>query len=208
MRRSQFGLLPPVPVVMGCQFEGATMATVRAVGSKAGQVMEPCTSCAAVAKDQGVRTILPVNTAPLYDVAMNIENVSSGRMRHLIDGLDELLDVAGLERSNAARAKLAIALCDHLGERLGEDGLAAVNAAREFWLRGESVEYNRWFDLFSLGMNDQRMLQSIDRLVWSSLAQSGGLDSYAGQYLVLEAGLGVDDISAAIAEAVPGLSAG
>jgi len=73
------------------------MAKVRAVGSKAGQVMEPCTSCAAVVKDQGVRTILPINMPPLYDVAMNIENVSSGRMRHLIDGLDELLDVAGLE---------------------------------------------------------------------------------------------------------------
>ncbi len=49
----------------GADLKGATMATVRAVGSKAGQVMEPCTSCAAVAKDQGVRTVLPVKTQPL-----------------------------------------------------------------------------------------------------------------------------------------------
>lgn len=142
---------------------------------------------------------------------MNNEKVSCGRMRHLINGLDELLDVAGLERSNSARAKFAIALCDHLGDRLDGERLAAVNAAREFWLRGESVEYSKWFDLFSLRMNDQRILHSIDRLVWSALAHSGGLDSYTGEYLVLEAfdaGLGLDDISAAIAEAVPGFSAG
>ncbi|WP_258392087.1 RHS repeat domain-containing protein [Stenotrophomonas maltophilia] len=49
----------------GANWRGGTMATVRAVGSKAGQVMELCTSCATVAKDQGVRAILPVNTPPL-----------------------------------------------------------------------------------------------------------------------------------------------
>ena len=49
----------------GADLKGATMATVRAVGSKAGQVMEPCSSCAAVAKDQGVRAIHPVKTPPL-----------------------------------------------------------------------------------------------------------------------------------------------
>lgn len=141
---------------------------------------------------------------------MNGERASCVRMRQLIDGLDKFLDVAGLEQSSVARAKLAIALCDHLGDRLDGERLSAVNAAKGFWLRDEVVEYGKWFHLFSLRMNDQRYSSSIDRLVWSALAQSGGLDSYTGEYLALEAfdaGLAVDDIFAAIAEAVPGFSA-
>ncbi|HEL7629462.1 TPA: hypothetical protein UL921_001250 [Stenotrophomonas maltophilia] len=142
---------------------------------------------------------------------MNNEKVPCARVRQLIDTLDELLDVAGLEKSNIARAKFAISLCDHLGDRLDGERLAAVSAARDYWLRGKSVEYRKWFDLFSLMMDNQRNLHSIDRLVWGALAQSGGLDAYTGEYLVLEAfdaGLEVGDISAAIAEVLPDFSAG
>lgn len=138
---------------------------------------------------------------------MNSERTSCVRIRQLIEGLDDFLDFAGLERSSGARAKLAIALCDLLGDRLGGEGLAAVNAAKGFWFRGETVEYNRWFHLFSDRMNGQQHSNSVDRLVWSALAQSGGLDSYTGEYLALEAfdaGLAVDEIVAAIVEAVPG----
>jgi hypothetical protein len=65
MRRSQFGLLPPAPVVMGCQFEGGDDGDSSSSRFEGGQIMEPCTSCAAGAKGQGVRTILPVNAPPL-----------------------------------------------------------------------------------------------------------------------------------------------
>ncbi|MGE8216937.1 MAG: hypothetical protein ACN6RD_12130 [Stenotrophomonas maltophilia] len=142
---------------------------------------------------------------------MNDEKTSRVRMRQLIDALDDFLDVAGLERNSGARAKLAIVLCEYLGERLDGERLAAVNAARDFWLRGEAAEYKFWFDLFSVRMNGSQHSNPVDRLVWSALAQSGGLDSYAGEYLALEAfdaGLTVDDIVAAIADAVPGFSAG
>lgn len=140
---------------------------------------------------------------------MNSQKTFCERVRQLIDRLDEFLGVAGLERSSGARAKLAIALCDQLGDRLDEERLAAVNAARDFWSRGEAVDYNRWFHLFSVRMNGGGHSDSIDCLVWSALAQSGGLDSYAGEFLALEAldaGLSVGEICAAIAEAVPGFS--
>lgn len=134
---------------------------------------------------------------------MDSENDAYGRMRELIDGLDELLDAAGSERSAGAKAKLAIAFCDHLGGRLDGDQVVAINAARDFWLRGEVDEYNKWSHLLCLKAGRQQLLHPIDRLVWSALVQTGRLDSYMVEYLALEAfdaGLTVDDISGAMVE--------
>ena len=63
---------------------------------------------------------------------MSSERNSDEAVRQLIDRLDALLEVAGLESSDSARAKLAIALCGRLGGRLDGERLAAVNAARDF----------------------------------------------------------------------------
>lgn len=142
---------------------------------------------------------------------MNSENGFYGPTRQLIDGLNEFLDVAGLERNTGVRAKLAIALCDRLGDRLEGQQLGAINAARDFWLQGKLTDYQKWFDLFSLRAGGPQPLHPIDRLVWGALARSGGLDSFTGEGLVLEAfdaGLTVEDISAAIVDVVPDFSAG
>jgi len=82
----------------------------------------------------------------------------------------------------------------------------AIEAARHFWAVGDGVEYKKWLDFFSTRLNDQPLSDSVDRLVWSALAQSGGLDSYTGEYLVLEAldaGLDISAVSEAIKTVFP-----
>ena len=126
--------------------------------------------------------------------------------RQLIDALDDALDAAGLGQNRRASAVLAVALCDRLGNRLDGERQSAIEAARNFWAVGDGVEYKKWLDFFSTRLNDQPLSDPVDRLVWSALAQSGGLDSYTGEYLVLEsldAGLDVSAVSEAIKTVVP-----
>ncbi|AWH24681.1 hypothetical protein [Stenotrophomonas sp. YAU14D1_LEIMI4_1] len=142
---------------------------------------------------------------------MSSERTSDEAVRQLIDRLDVLLEVAGLENSDSARAKLAIALCGRLGGRLDGERLAAVNAARDFWLMGRAAEYNKWLHVFWSSRGERQLSDPIDRLVWCALARPGGLDGYAAEYLILEAcdaGIGLDEISEALAEVVPGYIAG
>jgi hypothetical protein len=125
----------------------------------------------------------------------------------MIECLDVVLDVAGLEQDCGARAMLAVALCDQLDSRLGGERRAAVEAARDFWISGEVVEYRKWFGAYSAMLDEKRLLDPLDRLVWSALARSGGLDSFTGESLVLEAvdaGLDPDEISIALSSVVPG----
>lgn len=146
----------------------------------------------------------------LSDV-MNSDQAAHGSLRQLIDQIEQLLDVAGFENSESARARLALALCDRLGGRLDGERLAAVNAAREFWGTGQDAEYKKWLGVFWSSREDSRPGNPIDRLVWSALARSGGLDGHAAEFLVLEAidaGIGRDELSQALAEVVPGYAAG
>jgi hypothetical protein len=135
-------------------------------------------------------------------------------VRMLVENADAAIANVGLSSEPKRTALVGLAFCDLLVNAMNESQQRAVQAAHQFWEKGDPDGHQKWVKRFAQITDfDQRNKingndAAINRLVWTALNTNTEFNGYACEYLInlgAEAGLAAAQMKNILSRYIPGL---